>query len=503
MVGLAGCGSTTTTGGSSPTTLTFPFAYDMPSGADPDLFYDGEGLQLTTEVYQGLVRYANDDTSEIVGDLASSWTVSKDGRVYAFKLRRGVKFHDGTPFDAEAMKASFARRGALKGGPAYMVAGVESMRTPDPTTFVVTLKERDAAFVSHLASGWGPKAISPTAVREHKRPGDPYAKQWLRSHSAGTGPYRISEFRPGQRYVLTAFPDYVGPKAQFKTINIPIVPDINTQLLKLESGELSMVTHVIPEQSLEQMSSNRSISLSSYPSNQRHMVFLNAATFTSAQQRRDLLAGLDLPSLYAGGSGLSSAPVRSFYPTGGLQAGDFSAQPDPAALERATSAIHQTLDIGALAGSKRDEEAAKLVQVQLQKVGVQAKIRTIPASQSYSLPTKPSLRPDILVGAIVPDDLAPDSFIRIFFHSEGSVNWLGCSSKQADDQMDAGLKAPTPEESDRLYVAAAESVIENGCGLPVAEINDVVATRSDLNLTNLQHAIAISFALRLELLRTK
>ena len=84
--------------------------------------------------------------------------------MYTFHLRKGVTFHDGTPFTAAAVDVAFKRRIAVKGGAAYMVDVVKSVETPDDYTAVITLKQPNTAFLSYLASPFGPKMESPEGL---------------------------------------------------------------------------------------------------------------------------------------------------------------------------------------------------------------------------------------------------------------------------------------------------------------------------------------------------
>jgi peptide/nickel transport system substrate-binding protein len=93
--------------------------------------------------------------------LAEKWEVSPDGLTYTFHLRSGVKFYDGTPFNAQAMKTSFQRRLDVGAAPAYMVQPIASMQTPDATTFVVRLQHPVAPFLHYMASSWAPKPSAP------------------------------------------------------------------------------------------------------------------------------------------------------------------------------------------------------------------------------------------------------------------------------------------------------------------------------------------------------
>ncbi|MGD0880903.1 MAG: ABC transporter substrate-binding protein, partial [Acidimicrobiales bacterium] len=141
---LAACGSSgsSSTSTSYPTshTLQLSFLQDPGQPPDPDVYYAGEGLLLTRNLYEGLVKYQSGTASRvIVPSLATSWAISNGGSTYTFQLRKGVLFHDGTPFTSAAVAPSFARRTAVDGGPAYMVAGVTSVQTPSPYTVVINL----------------------------------------------------------------------------------------------------------------------------------------------------------------------------------------------------------------------------------------------------------------------------------------------------------------------------------------------------------------------------
>ena len=152
-----------------------------------------------------------------------------------------MKFHDGTALDAAAAQGSFERRTNVNSAPAYMLADVASYATPDPMTFVVTLESRCRPFLDYLAAPYGPKVVSPTVLTEQG--GDDFAQSYLKTHDAGTGPFTITDFELGTKYVLTRFDGYWGPKPQVTSITYNILPDISTQRLKLESGELSMIIH--------------------------------------------------------------------------------------------------------------------------------------------------------------------------------------------------------------------------------------------------------------------
>src|ERR1700704_1400704 len=205
-----------------------------PPPLDPDVFYQPEGLLSMTSAYQGLLHYAP-GTTKIDGLLATKWTVSPDGLTYTFTLRPGVKFADGTPFDSAAAKASFQRR-------IDMAADLKDMQTPDPLTFVVTLKKPVAPFLDYLASPYGPLMTSPTAVTQHASGGD-HATGWLASHTAGPGPYELTEAVTASHYTLSANKNYWGDAPQITTVSLPVMTATAVQRLQLSTGQLDMILH--------------------------------------------------------------------------------------------------------------------------------------------------------------------------------------------------------------------------------------------------------------------
>jgi peptide/nickel transport system substrate-binding protein len=213
-------------------TLNLSFLEDPGQPPDPDVYYAGEGLLLTRNMYQDLLQYKPGTAKRVLEpELATSWTVSKSGLVYTFKLRHGVLFHDGTPFTSAAVEPSFARRAAVDGGPAYMVSDVASVQTPDPYTVVINLTTPNSAFLDYLAAPYGPVMESPTALAANA--GTDHDQTYLQTHDIGTGPYTLTQAKVGVSYQMKAFPQYWGPKPYYTTINMPVIDNLSTEEIEL------------------------------------------------------------------------------------------------------------------------------------------------------------------------------------------------------------------------------------------------------------------------------
>jgi peptide/nickel transport system substrate-binding protein len=487
--GSSNAATTTTAALTQARRLTVPFLADM-GVPDPDVFYASEGLGVIEGSYEGLLQYSLDNRNKIVPLLATSYDVSSDAMTYTFHLRRGVTFHDGTPFTSAAAKASFERRVKVNNAPAYMLADVATMDTPDPATFVVKLKEPVSAFPSYLASPYGPRMISPTVLTNDA--GSDYAQTYLKTHDAGTGPYTISSWVPNQRYTLTRYDGYWGAKPAISEIDIPIVTDISTQSLELQGGQLDMIVHGLQPTDLTAYKANPKVTVSVYPALLKTMAVVNPnkAIFSSLAVRQALAKALDKAGITRQAFGQRGTVSTQIYPAGMLAppGGTDVAGGDPAALAAAVSALRgKTVDIGWDDADPVNGRLADLVGLTLQRAGLKYQSRTIPDAQTFDLPSHPDKAPDILITTINPDAGHPDTWVRIYMSTKGNTNYLNCSVPAADALMDKGLHAVDPAAISADYAQAGSLLVQSGCWDTITDVQDVVVARR--GVTGIEHQI--------------
>ena len=237
-------------------TLTVGLLGDIGQPPDPDIYYANNGTAIMINAYEGLVQYKNNtDKVEIAPRLAESWEANPTHDVYTFHLRKGVTFHDGTPFTAAAVDVAFKRRIAVKGGAAYMVDVVKSVETPDDYTAVITLKQPNTAFLSYLASPFGPKMESPEGLKANAGSDD--AQTYLSSHDLGTGPYMLTTAQTGVKYELTQYDGYWGPKSPFKKVELPVYTDESALELAFDNGTVDVIAAALPSSSLGKYADKR------------------------------------------------------------------------------------------------------------------------------------------------------------------------------------------------------------------------------------------------------
>lgn len=188
--------------------------------------------------YEALTRHVvKDDGSVGLGPLlAKSWEATDGAKVWTFKLNANVKFQDGTPFDAEAVKFNFERLAAMKKPPSGRVPPIDKIEVLDPLTVKFTLKNPFAAFAEQLSKG--PLMVSPTAVKKNEKDGD-RGHAWLDDNSAGTGPYKLEKWVRGQTVSLNKNPDYWQGWSgkHVEKILVRIVKEPAVQKSLLETGD--------------------------------------------------------------------------------------------------------------------------------------------------------------------------------------------------------------------------------------------------------------------------
>lgn len=207
---------------------------------DPHGGIASDWTAIRGSLYEGLVDI--DERLQVKPLLAASWRISPDGRTYTFSLRKGVRFSDGTAFDAQAMKFSLERLMALKKGPYIYAKMVRRVEVPDPHTIVFHLDSPYSAFLRGLRLVF---AVSPKAVKEHEVGAD-WAQGWLNEHSAGTAPYRVLEWKRGITLTWVKNEHYWGGWAgpRFTTIHLRMIYDPSAQRLMLEKGDLDVAQNV-------------------------------------------------------------------------------------------------------------------------------------------------------------------------------------------------------------------------------------------------------------------
>jgi peptide/nickel transport system substrate-binding protein len=203
-----------------------------PSTLLPVLASDSASSDINGHVYDGLLRY--DKNLRLEGVMAESWEISPDNLTITFRLRKGIKWHDGAPFTSADVLFTYQMYIDPKVPTSYAedYRQVSRAEAPDPYTFRVTYPQPYAPALESWALPIHPK---------HLLEGKDVTKSPLARAPVGTGPYRLVEWKAGEKLVLEANPDYFDGKPYIRRVVYRIIPDSSTQFLELQSGGLDFM----------------------------------------------------------------------------------------------------------------------------------------------------------------------------------------------------------------------------------------------------------------------
>jgi len=213
---------------------------------DPARVSDNESVEVSEQLYDKLLNY-RPGTHDVEPGLATAWQSSEGGRVWTFQLRRGVRFHDGTPFDAEAVRFSFERQ-RDPAHPFYRddyqywegtYGNIQKIEVIDQYTVRIRIAEPYAPFEATLAM-FPVAIVSPAAVRKY---GDDYG-----DHPVGTGPFRMVSWKRNERIVLERNPEYWGDVPDLERLVFQTIPDGRQRLVALEGGAIDIAYSILPEE---------------------------------------------------------------------------------------------------------------------------------------------------------------------------------------------------------------------------------------------------------------
>ncbi len=258
------------------------------------------GSEIILNVFDTLVAWTPPDFAELEGRLAESWNVSADGTEFTFQLRDGIEFHDGTPFDAEAVRFSFERTMAENSYVEATLGRIEAIDVISPTEIKFTLSDPYPAFLSILAQ---PQSgiVSPAAAEKF---GDQFA-----INPVGTGPFAFRSYQPDTRVILDANPDYFRGAPQLSRIIYRIIPEASTRRLELENGGADIVQQAgqlaaIPLEDMKALSTNPDISIIEVPSQIIRQIDFNNSNpdspMADVRVRRAISHTIDYDGLLAG-----------------------------------------------------------------------------------------------------------------------------------------------------------------------------------------------------------
>lgn len=254
---------------------------------------------LYANVFEGLTRIG--PNGEVLPDLAESWTISDDGKVYTFKLHGGVKFHDGTDFDASDVKFSLDRARAPDSVNAQkgLFAAIDSVDVVDATTVKVTLRHPQGDFLYDM--GWGDAVIvAPESAATNKE------------KPIGTGPFKFDHWAKGSEITLVKADHYWGDPIFLDKAEFRIIPDAAAAVPALLSGDVQAFPFFPPD-AVDQVKDNPQLKVVIGSTEGETILAMNngKAPFDNLKVRQAVSYALDRKAIIDGASGGLGQPIGS------------------------------------------------------------------------------------------------------------------------------------------------------------------------------------------------
>jgi len=455
-----------------------------PQTIDPAVTMDNNDWTISYHAYQRLVRYKTVNgkgSAEVEPELAESWTTSKDGLTWDFKLKAGNKFDDGTPVQASAVKYTFDRLFAIKQGPSEAfpdktvttVTGPMSIRFQFPVPF--------APFLSTLAHD-GAGVVNP-AIESKAKDGD-LAKGWLAGHTAGSGPYRLASWEKGQAITLEPNPHYAEGKLALSKVRIKIIGDASARRLQLENGDLD-IAEDLPTDQLLAMKSKPGIKVEEFPSLSTTILYMNnkKAPLNSPEVRRAISWAVDYSGIIDGILSGRAKQLRGPLPVG-MWGGDpslfqYTLDVTKAKAELAKAPVKPTkLTFLYSDRDPRWEPIGLTVQANLAALGIDVKMEKLANATFRDRLGKGDF--EMAVGNWSPDFADPYMFMNFWFDSQ-KQGMAGNRSFYANDKVDELLRKAASEivqtERAKLYQQAQTIVASDAPYVYLYQKNTLIALR--------------------------
>ncbi len=458
---------------------------------DPPAIQDAPTSGVAFQIFEHLIR--RDFDGSYAPGLADSWEIAEDASEYTFYLRDDVTFHDGTPFNAEAVKFHYERvmdpDTASHTGEAFR-ENIKEIDTPDNYTVRFVLHQPNAAFIDEVVIQNTSFIASPAAIEEY---GDDAA-----FNPVGTGPFMFESWTPDTEVVLTANPDYWDGAPNIDGIVYRPIPEAGTQLTELRTGRIHFMTSV-PIEQIETLEADDDVVLVGEPDfNTRYLVFdLDNPLFEDEKVRQALSYALDVEELVevflegVAEPGKGPLPNYSYYHKDDVYT--FPYNPEKA-LELLAEAGWMQDDDGMLRNADGETFAFKLstpqgrytmdrelneaVHYQFRQLGLDVDIEVL---EFATLVDNLNARAfDLAYIGMMQRTGDPTAHLDLMYHTEGWANWGGFSDARIDELLDAGKRTGDEDERREVYYEAQDLIAMQAPTIPIMNEYYLMAHRAEV-----------------------
>jgi peptide/nickel transport system substrate-binding protein len=249
---------------------------------DPAEVFEFSGGEVIANVYDRIFTFEAEDTATLVPGVAESHNVSDDGKTITLKIRPGQKFHSGNPVTAGDVAFSLQRVILLDKTPAFILSQLgwtkdnvkDLVKATDDATVQLTITEDfGPSFVLNTLSAGVGSVVDMKTVMANEKDGD-LGYEWMKTHSAGSGPYVLKSWKANESVVLEANPDYRHGAPKIKRVVIRHIPEPSAQRLQLEKGDIDVARNLTADQ-IQGLSGNADVKVEPFPKADLYYLGLN------------------------------------------------------------------------------------------------------------------------------------------------------------------------------------------------------------------------------------
>ncbi|MDR7452827.1 MAG: ABC transporter substrate-binding protein [Armatimonadota bacterium] len=418
---------------------------------DPIATTQNLDLWVFINIYDTLVRQG-DDARSIVPGLAERWTVSPDGKVYTFYLRPNLKFSDGTPVRASDVVFAIERaRTAKEAAWAWTLSSVAKVEAPTPATVRITLKQKWAPFLADIA-------LFDTAVYPESYFKKVGAKG-LAAKPLGSGPFYLAEWKRGDYILLKKNPHYWDAKnVRLDAVRFLVVPDDNTRILKLLSGEVDAIGFV-PFSRINELKNHPDVTMILDPSTRTDYLMFNhkKKPFQDRRVRQAISYAIDRNEIVRSILFGHGEPASSFLPKGAV-AWDPTLRPypyDPGTALRLMkeSSVPNGFATSLLisAGDVTWSQVATFIKEELKAIGITVNIQQIDPTQLIDTQSKGGY--EMTLQYWTNDIIDPDELVSfaIDYTQGGNSFFTYYNNPQANRLAAQGRVESDPAKREQIY----------------------------------------------------
>lgn len=459
---------------------------------DPHVQNDSHSEQIVAMLYNTLLKFEEDGT--IVNDLAESYTVSEDKRTWTFKLKEGVKFHNGKEMTAADVKATYERFMADDADATRLVVKeitkmFEAVEVNDQYTVSITTDKPYGPMMPLLCNR-SLAIMDADIIAKHGASTGDFPESVI-----GTGPYKIKSWKKDEEIVLVRFDDYFGTPGKSDALHFRVMPEAATRVIALETGEVDFVKQ-FPAEDMERLQENPEINVIQKPSVGARLFRFgcNDEIISNTKVRQAIAYAIDrtvfveglFPGLAMHSTGPMTPSVWGYHNLGVIERD----------LDKAKKLLAEAgypdgfkTKIVTTPRYAKGVELAETLAAQLAEVGIEAEIEVL--EWSVILPMWMGVTPEefdqpiFIMGAGTSMMDADGALRGLYTTTETGTNERNYgfySNKEVDELIMAGMSETDPEKRKELYKKASEILyLEDPVAIWLFDRPTTVAARSNLS----------------------